>query len=136
VNLRILEWLLRLYPARHRELFGEEMASVMRQAAEDRRAEGWWAYARFVVWELTGLMAGAAALWAARFAGQQRTVQQRQPAGLSTIQETERKIQISIDCMVQAIANHQFEKARFYSIAERKFQARLEDLRNRYGISE
>jgi hypothetical protein len=131
-----LELLLRLYPAEHRELFGEEMVSVLRQAAEDRRKEGWWAYARFVVWELTGLAAGAAALWAARFAGQQRNVPEPQPEGLSKIQETERKIQISIDCMVNAIATHQFEKARFYSIAERKFRVRLQNLRDRYGISE
>lgn len=131
MNFPLFEWLLRLYPAEHRELFGEEMANVLRQAAEDRRAEGWWAYSRFVVWEFTGLLAGAAASWAAQFAGQQRDVTEPQPEGLSKIQETERKIQISIDCMVHAIANHQFEKARFYSIAERKFRARLEELRNR-----
>jgi 6-phosphofructokinase len=135
MNLRILEWLLRLYPPAHREIFGEEMASVLRQAAEDRRAEGWLSYVRFFVCEVTGLAAGAVALWAARFAGQERTLVEPQPAGLSKIQETERKIQTSIDCMVHAIANHQFEKARFYSIAERKFRARLEELRNRYGIS-
>jgi hypothetical protein len=136
MNLRILELLLQLYPQEHRELFGEEMAAVLRQAAEDRRAEGRWAYARFVVWEFTGLVAGATALWAARFAGQQRSVPEAQPAGLSEIQEAERKVQRCIDCMVYAIANHQFEKARFYSIAERKFRARLQNLRDRYGISE
>lgn len=136
MNLRILGLLLQLYPREHRELFGEEMAGVLRQAAEDRRTEGRWAYARFVVWEVTGLVAGAAALWAARFAGQQPNVPEPQPEGLSKIQETERKIQLSIDCMVHAIANHQFEKARFYSIAEHKFRARLQNLRDRYGISE
>ncbi len=134
--MNLFEWLLRLYPAEHRELFGEEMANVLRQAAEDRRTEGWWAYARFVVWEFAGLVTGAAAVWAARFAWQSRGTPAAQPAGLSEIQETERKIQTSIDCMVHAIENHQFEKARFYSIAEREFRARLEKLRDRYGISE
>jgi hypothetical protein len=136
MSLRFFELLLRLYPAEHRELFGQEMAAVLRQAAEDRRTEGWWAYARFFVWEVVGLASGAAALWAARFAGQPRSVPEAQPVGLSEIQEAERKIQRCIDCMVHAIANHQFERARFYSHAERKLRARLEKLRERYGISE
>jgi hypothetical protein len=129
MSLQIFELLLRLYPAEHRELFGEEMAGVLRQAAEDRRAEGWWAYARFVVWEFTGLMAGAAAVWAARFAGRRRVQPEAEPNGVSEIREVERKIQRCIDCMVYAIANHQFEKARFYSHAERELRARLDNLR-------
>ena len=138
MNLRALEMLLRLYPKGHRELFGDEMASVMRQAAEDRRAEGWWAYARFVLWEAAGLAAGAAAVWAARFAGQRLVppsseVPSAQP---DEIWETERLIQRSIDCMVYAIANHQFAKARFYSNVEREARARLQNLRDHYGTSE
>lgn len=136
MNLPFMELLLRLYPQEHREMFGEEMAAVLRQAAADRRVEGRWHYARFVTWEIMGLVAGAAAVWAAQFANQRRVQPEAEPSGLSDIRETERKIQISIDCMVHAIANHQFEKARFYSIAERKFRARLEKLRDRYGISE
>lgn len=138
MNVRVLEFLLRLYPKEHGELFGDEMAAVLRQASEDRRADGRWAYARFLVWEVAGLVAGAAAVWAARFAGQRRVQPSPDaPAPLpDEIRETERQIQRSIDCMVHAIANHQFTKARFYSIAERKFRERLEKLRDRYGISE
>jgi hypothetical protein len=138
MNIRLLELLLRLYPKEHRELFGEEMAAVLRQAAEDRRAEGFWAYARFVIWEIAGLVAGAAALWAAQFAGQQRVLPSPEvpAAPPNEIRETEQLIQRSIDCMVYAIANHQFAKARFYSNVEREARARLQNLRDRYGISE
>jgi hypothetical protein len=138
MNLRVLELLLRLYPKEHRELFGEEMASVLRQAAEDRRAQGWWPYARFLVWEVAGLAVGAAAVWAARFAGQPH-IQPSPPSRAAQpdeIRETEQLIQRSIDCMVHAIANHQFTKARFYSNVEREARARLNNLRDRYGISE
>jgi hypothetical protein len=138
MNFRALEFLLRLYPKEHRELFGDEMAAVLRQAGEDRRTAGWWAYASFLVCEIVGLAAGAAAVWAARFAGQQNV--QPSPASPAAqpneIRETEQLIQRSIDCMVHAIANHQFTKARFYSNVEREARARLQNLRGRYGISE
>ncbi|HEY7390197.1 MAG TPA: hypothetical protein VH640_16900 [Bryobacteraceae bacterium] len=134
MNLRLFELLLRLYPREHRELFGEEMASVLQQAAEDRRGEGWWAYARFFFWEIIGLAAGAAAVWAARFAGKSRVQPQAEPTGLSEIEEIERKIQRSIDCMVHAIAHHQFAQARCYSTVERELRARLDNLRG--GLSE
>jgi hypothetical protein len=136
MNLRVLQLLLRLYPQEHRKLFGEEMAAVLQQTAEDRRTQGWWAFTRFVIWEIAGFMAGAAAVWAAQFAGQPRVQPEAEPTGLSDIRETERKIQISIDCMVHAIANHEFTKARFYSNLEREARARLQSLRDRYGTSE
>jgi hypothetical protein len=131
MKLRAYDLLLRLYPKEHRELFGEEMAAVLRQAAEERRRDGVWAYIRFAVFEIAGLLAGAAALWAARLAERPRL----KPAAAvwfptaTDIPETERLIQRSIDCMVNAIATHQFVKARFYSEVERKLRARLEGLR-------
>jgi hypothetical protein len=131
MKLRAYDFLFRLYPKEHRELFGEEMAAVLRQAAQERRREGVWPYTRFTLCEVAGLVAAATALWAAKLA------ERRQPeaeAGIwfsttSSVAETERLIQRSIDCMVNAIATHQFAKARFYSDEERKLRARLQELR-------
>ena len=45
--------------------------------------------------------------------------------------EVERIVWVSIDRMVYAIAHHRFVEARFYSLLERKAQARLDELRGR-----
>ncbi|MBV8728797.1 MAG: hypothetical protein JO336_03205, partial [Acidobacteriia bacterium] len=137
MGLRFYDFLLRLYPKEHRELFGEEMATVLRQAAEDRRARGMAAYLWFAFWEIVGLVTGAAAVWAANLAQRAGKPAIDSPPGLwfcptTSIAETERLIQRSIDCMVHAIANHQFAKARFYSEAERRLRAHLKDLQDRY----
>lgn len=130
MKLQVFDFLLRLYPKDHRHLFGVEMASVLRQALEDRRAQGRGAYLWFAIWEMAGLVAGAAALWAAKLANR-RDMEPAPETPLSpsdNVQETEQLIQRCIHCMTHAIANHEFEKARFYSTAERRLRQRLEDL--------
>ena len=58
---RIYEFLLGLYPAEVRTSFAPEMSDVFAQVAEDRRREGWFPFAAFVLGELIGLLTGAAA---------------------------------------------------------------------------
>jgi hypothetical protein len=128
MNMRFFDFLLRLYPKDHRELFGAEMASVLRQAAEERRREGNAAYLWFTVFEVAGLLAGAVALRAAALARHRPTKPVLWMPAASSVQETELLIQRSIDCMVDAIATHQFVKARFYAEVERKLRQRLQDL--------
>jgi hypothetical protein len=134
----LCDFLLNLYPKDHQDLFGAEMATVLRQAAEERRAMGPLPYICFTIWEMVGLLAGAAAVWAGKLAGQAHSepVQQVSVSAADQIQETERFIQLQIDRMVYAIANHQFAQARFYSDEERKARARLEQLRGGQGSSE
>jgi hypothetical protein len=136
MKLQIYRFLLGLYPKDHREMFGEEMATVLKQAAEERRKQGAAAYFRFTVWEMVGLIAGAAAVWAAQLAGQPRIERADKPPALpgGEIQEAERLIQVHIDHMVYAIANHQFARARLYSDEERKARARLRELRDKHGM--
>ena len=138
MDMRIYEFLLRLYPKDHQELFGAEMAEVLREASEGQRAIGRRAYLRFTVWEIAGLLAGAAALWAAKFAGDSHREPEAEaaPAPPNDIVKTEQLIQRNLHCMTQAIATHQFEKARFYSKADIILRARLQKLHDRYGISE
>ncbi len=125
--MRFLDFLLRLYPKDHREMFGAEMASVLHQAAQDRRSEGIAAYLWFTFFEIAGLLAGAVALRAATLAGRRRMKPIIWIPAASSVEETELLIQHSIDCMVHAIATHQFVKARFYSEVERKLRQRLQD---------
>jgi hypothetical protein len=131
MELRAYNLFLRLYPKEHRDLFGGEMAAVLRQAAEERRSMGRAGYFRFAIWEIAGLLAGAAAVWAAKMAGQGHVEQAPETpvALLNSVAETERLIQRNVDCMVNAIATHQFAKARFYSDVERKLRTRLQELR-------
>ncbi len=123
------DFLLSLYPKDHREMFGAEMANVLRQAAQDRRSEGIAAYLWFTFFEIAGLLAGAVALRAATLAGRSRIKPVLWIPAASSVEETERLIQRSVDCMVRAIATHQFVKARFYSEVERKLRQRLEGLK-------
>src|SRR5215469_11616934 len=127
MNLRVFDFLLYLYPKNHREMFGAEMSNVLRQAAQDRRREGFAAYLWFTIFEITGLLAGAVALRAAALAGHRRIKPVLWIPAATSVQETELLIQRSIDCMVHAIASHQFAKARFYSEVERKLRRRLAD---------
>jgi hypothetical protein len=135
MNMRVCEFLLRLYPKDHRELFGAEMAAVLGQAAEDRRALGRRAYLWFTICEIAGLLAGVTALWAARLA-EHPPMEQPHVAMLwlpDSVSEVERLIQRNLDRMTNAIATHQFVQARFYSVADQKLREHLEKLRNRNG---
>src|SRR6478672_13632516 len=97
---RFYRFLLPLYPAEYRELFGEEIAVVLQQSAREKRAEGWFAFCTFVVREIGGLLAGVPREWS-------RTRQQPVVGGPAvTVAESERRIQFLLKRMEYAIAHH------------------------------
>jgi hypothetical protein len=57
--LTVYRKLLRLYPAEHRELFGEEMLAVLREESGDHAQKKLLARGRFFAREITGLVNGA-----------------------------------------------------------------------------
>lgn len=57
--LAVYRKLLRLYPAEHRELFGEEMLAVLREESNDPANKRFLARGRFFAREITGLVNGA-----------------------------------------------------------------------------
>jgi hypothetical protein len=132
---RVYDFLLRLYPRRHREAFAAEMAAVFAQAAAEYRSRGATAYAWFATRELAGAIVGAAAAWTSPLTRRPQS-ERAIPSSFvlsSDVREVERILQVSIDRMVYAIANHQFVEARFYSLVERKARARLDQLRGTRG---
>lgn len=129
---RTYQFFLLLYPQKQRALFGAEMLRVHQESAAERRSHGRIAYAGFVLRELTGLVRGAAGAWLGH-----QPAPPEDPDGVPTnIAEAQRCIDASVAGMVQAIAHHQFEKARFYSLAERKARENLRRLKEIYGISD
>ena len=59
IMLTVYRKLLRLYPAEHRELFGEEMLAVLREESDDHTEKKLLAQARFFAREISGLVNGA-----------------------------------------------------------------------------
>ena len=57
--LAVYQRLLRLYPAKHRELFGEEMMAVLREESDENANRRLLSRTRFFAREIAGLMAGA-----------------------------------------------------------------------------
>jgi hypothetical protein len=55
----VYKWLLRIYPRQYADQFGQEMTSVFEQAAAEQLKKGRFAFARFVIYELAGLVTGA-----------------------------------------------------------------------------
>jgi hypothetical protein len=55
----VYRMLLRLYSRDYRDEFADEMIAVFEQSAVERLAQGWRAYAGFLVREYAGLIAGA-----------------------------------------------------------------------------
>jgi len=130
---RAYELLLILYPRAHRDQFAEEMKQVFEAAAGERRGQGSASYARFALSEIIGLMAGAARAWlapehAARLAAARYLHLPREVAA------AQQRVDASIAGMVDAIANHQFEKAREFSNLEREARANLRMAQERYGM--
>ena len=151
---RAYQILLRLYPRDYRARFSGEMISAFGEATEDHRRRGRRVLAAFVAKELAGLITGAVVEWVAKSttdsAVRGRNLPDRRrmrPPGVSwedhygavpdvpdEVREAQRCVDASVTCMVQAIAQHQFQKARFYSYAERKARERLRTLREKYEL--
>ncbi|HUA18036.1 MAG TPA: hypothetical protein VMB25_04770 [Bryobacteraceae bacterium] len=133
---RTYRFLLHLYPRKFRETFGEEMLRVFQEAAEEQRKRGPLAYAAFALRETLGLLLALPGAW---LGGQPiRPLEMASEAsGLpADVAQAQRCIDASIQGMVQAIAHHQFEKARFYSLAERKAREDMRRLKEAHGISD
>jgi hypothetical protein len=133
---RAYKLLLHLYPRRFRATFGEEMTRVFEESAKERRGQGPLAYSGFILRELMGLVTGAAGAWLGG-----RPIRPLEMASETSelpadLAEAQRCVDASIEGMVHAIAHHQFEKARFYSLAERKARENQRRLKERYGISD
>ena len=133
---RAYKFLLLLYPREHRDRFAAEMTEVFEAALTDRRARGWGWYVRFAFGEVNGLVAGAADAWLGKESTPAASVSNAAPNPLPReLANAQRLVDSSIAGMVHAIANHQFERARFYSFAERKARENLRVLREKYGFN-
>jgi hypothetical protein len=123
---------LLLYPREHRDRFAEEMAGVFGALCDEKHGRGW--YVRFAFRELAGMVGGAAGAWLDR---QPRhvmdaAVSSNEPRDLA---EAQQLVQSNIAAMIQAIATHQFERARRLSDEERAARCHLQALRAKYGIT-
>jgi hypothetical protein len=132
---RTYRFFLLLYPRGHRDQFADEMTQVFEQAAAKSRAGGWAIHLRFAFSETAGLLAGAADAWLDRrpeavpAAGESPALGW-QPQELI---EAQRRVDASVAAMVQAIAHHQFARARQLSNQERDARESLRVLREKYG---
>lgn len=127
--IRAYETLLRLYPERHRRLFGREMPTVFKEAAEERRSRGLPAFIAFLLRETAGLLVGGSLerLSALVYSSPSDPLRCTHPDEFAEAQE---RITFVLRRMEYAIAHHQFEKARFYSNEERKERKKLELAKN------
>jgi len=114
---------LRLYPREHREQFGAEMTAVFAAAANERR--GWRERLWFCAREFAGLISGATA---ERFRRNPPVVEDPSPAV-----KLQTQIETNLRRMEHAIANHQFERARFYSYYDLKLRAQLRKVAEDHG---
>jgi hypothetical protein len=150
--------LLALYPRDYLASFRREMLSAFEKAGDERRAEGWPAYARFAAGELAGLALGATTEWIAKCttnsAVRGRSVQdlrKMRPAGVTRelwfaaaggnapaneLTEAEKRTEFLVNRVVHAIANHDFEGARTYCYEETKAREKLRLLREKYGTGQ
>lgn len=129
---RAYKFFLFLYPRGHRDQFAEEMTQVFDEAAAERRALGWTWYVSFGLGELAGLIGGAAEAWMAPKPARKVAAANSSYLPQELI-EAQQRVDANIAAMVQAIANHQFERARLLSDQERLARENLRVLREKYG---
>ena len=154
---RAYEILLRLYPRDYRAMFAIEMSSAFEEAAAARRVEGRMANVRFTVTELIGLAIGAGVEWIAKLTTDTsvrgRSLPDRlmmRPPGVSwdahfagaflnvpeELSQAQQRMDRLVQCMVHAIAHHDFQGARRCSDEERQARESLRRLREKYQISD
>jgi hypothetical protein len=123
-----------LYPRQHRDRFADEMLGVFDEASADRRGHRWTWYVRFAFSEVAGLVAGAAEAWLTA-----KPLTEVPTAPCSSLPqeliEAQQRLDANIAGMVHAIANHQFERARLHSDAERQARKALRILHEKYGMN-
>ena len=139
---QIYDFLLRLYPAEYRTMFLKEIQIVLETSAEDCRNRGAIARAVFAIRETLGLLIGLGREWIAKLT--RLSVYCRNPVAAQLpfaeerarqIVECEKNVEFFIGRVEHAIANHDFEGARFYTTEERRERERLQLLRARFRSS-
>jgi len=133
--------LLHLYPSSHRALFAPEMSLVFERAAEEHRGRGRLAFLRFAVAEFLGILFGAGREWFVTCtrpsAREQALRAAAEQSGLPyEVVRAQQQTDLCVKHMVNAIASHDFTKARFFSEAERRSRENLRALRQKYNIAE
>lgn len=131
---RTYQFCLLLYPRDYRDQFAEEMILVFEEASAEASSHGWAWQMRFLFGEFAGLVGASV-----RARIEPRSVVPA-PAQNSTarwvpkdLADAQRRVDETIAGMVHAIANHQFERARFFSNQERVARENLRILRERYS---
>lgn len=138
--MQVFRFLLYLYPPEHQAVFAPEMMNLLKETACEQGQRGWSAYIRFIFKESFGLLTGAVTEWTAKLTQQSYLPDQHllhpTDALPTEVVEAQKLVQSTLRRMEHAIANHQFEKARFYSCAERKAREHLHLLQQKYNIVE
>ena len=140
----LYQLLLRLYPPEVRTPFAPEMAEVFAQLAQDRRREGWAAYACFAWEELAGVLIGAAAAHRRRGRPVLDLRKMRPPgmprevyvAALDEVLAARRRVASNLERMQGALAGNNFSKARVYSDEDHKAREHLRLVQRKYCIPE
>lgn len=130
--MQIFNALLRLYPPEYRSTFAPEMLTVLQQASCGHKRA---ARARFVLKEGFGLMKGAVSEWVVKLATHDQYLQEDTTSNMvlpDNVEAAQKQVKLILSRMENAIATHQFEKARFYSNAERKARENLRFLQEKY----
>jgi hypothetical protein len=124
-------------------VFAPEMLALLKEKAFDMGQRTWSAYFYFYVAESLDLLKGAAGEWIAKLTNKSYATNQRLLAGTdgeaslpAEVRRARKHIKLILACMEHAIANHQFEKARFYSYAEHRARKRLQKLQEKHNIAE
>jgi hypothetical protein len=138
--IRAYGFLLRLYPKDHQRVFAAEMAEVFEESAREHRAQGWLAFTGFILLEVAGLIKWSAAQWISNLTRRNDHTEILAIVGDASsnlpdeIIQTQQRIQHNLRRMEYAIAHHQFERARFFSVADQKERAHLCRLWESYGL--
>ena len=159
-SIRAYQTLLRLFPGDYRAVFEAEMLDAFSRAAEERRKLGRFAVGCFVGSELAGLALNAPLEWIAKATASDSVrarslpdLRRMRPAGVARsvwfrdaapsdsaapdeVADAQRRVALCIQRMEYAIANHDFQGARYYSNEDLKARASLRELKAKYGIAE
>ncbi len=122
---QVFDFLLRLYPAEYRAMFADEIRSVLHKSREDHRKKGTLAFFVLEIREALGLLIGLGREWIARLTSVEIYLGEEDAGIAHQIAECEGRIRFVTGRIDNAVANHDFEGARFYSTEEEKERARL-----------
>jgi hypothetical protein len=115
--LTCYRFLIGFYPNDFRWQFSDEMLHVFEQRVRDRLALGKTASIAFVSREFFSLLRGAQTMWMEKILPmkQKQQIDALIPEGTLSVAELRKLREEAINCMVRAIATHDFPGARRYS---------------------